>query len=95
MEKSQKLRVTIRTENEKKKISKDEENFTIFTMLEYGSRATSVITIAVGNLSLINLIVRGTIPGIKKGNKKKRRIAFFTLGSDWCTRVECLHGGKE
>ena len=54
-----------------------------------------MITIAVGNLSLINLMVRGTIPGIKKGNKKKRRIAFFKLGSDWCTRVKCLQGGKK
>ena len=40
-------------------------------MLEYGSRATSVITIAVGNLSLISLIERGTMP-VKKIEKIKK-----------------------
>jgi hypothetical protein len=39
------------------------------TMLEYGSKATSVITIAVGNLSLINLIDLGTMPDKRKKKK--------------------------
>lgn len=40
-------------------------------MLEYGSKATSVITTAVGNLSFINFIARGTIPNIENKNKSR------------------------
>jgi hypothetical protein len=42
-------------------------------MLEYGSKATSVITTAVGNLSFINLIARGTIPNNIYENRNRNR----------------------
>lgn len=42
-------------------------------MLEYGSKATSVITTAVGNLSFINLIARGTIPNNIENKNNSRK----------------------
>ena len=50
------------------------------TMLEYGSKATSVITIAVGNLSLINLIDLGTMPeNMKKRVRINDQLCIFSL----------------
>lgn len=51
-------------------------------MLEYGSKAISVITIASGNLSLISLIDLGTMPLTKEERRRQEKIRRKAMRCD-------------
>ena len=51
-------------------------------MLEYGSKAISVITIASGNLSLMSLIDLGTIPLTNKERRREQKIRKGKKGEE-------------